>query len=82
VAKDHAVYEEIDAIVAPIKAANPGFSCSEVASMLPVHLRDPFWEREVGLFLDAGRAEIKEHRQKWRAGVTTVSTVLDGEPES
>lgn len=45
------VLAEIDAILAPIKATNPGISNGEAAGLLPEHLRGPFWERAVDRYL-------------------------------
>lgn len=52
------VLAEIDAILEPIKAANPGISNGEVAEFLPQRLRGPFWERAVDRYLDAEHAEM------------------------
>lgn len=47
---------EIDSILDPIKAANPGISNGEIVGFLPEHLRRPFWQRAVSRYLDAKEA--------------------------
>lgn len=70
-----AIYDEIDAILDPVKAANPGISNGEIANYLPERLRQPFWERAVERYLETAVAETPPTE------VTTVSTVLDA-PEA
>lgn len=48
---DTAAHKEIDATLAPIKAANPGISNGEAATHLPAHLRQAFWARAVENYL-------------------------------
>lgn len=54
------VYDLIDAIVAPAKAAQPGISNGEVADLLPEYLRQPFWERAVERYLQDQLANTEE----------------------
>jgi hypothetical protein len=49
---DPAVEAELEAALAPIRAAHPGISNGEVAEMLPEHLRQPLWERAIGRYLE------------------------------
>lgn len=58
VTTDPAVYDEIDAVLAPLKAAHPGISNGEVVEHLPQRLRGPFWERAVDRYL---AAEVAKH---------------------
>lgn len=51
---------ELDAAVAPIKAAHPGISNGDVADLLPEHLRAPFWRRAVERYLAAELAKLEE----------------------
>lgn len=67
----------IDAILEPVKAANPGISNAEIVNHLPEHLRQPFWARAVERYLAGELAELDA-----RPGpkpVETVATILDGE---
>ena len=52
------VLAEIDAILEPVKAANPGISNGEVAKLLPAHLRGPFWERAVDRYFAEELAKV------------------------
>ncbi|GGN39006.1 hypothetical protein FHR83_006814 [Actinoplanes campanulatus] len=66
-----AVYIEIDSILTPTKAANPGISNGEIAEHLPEHLRQPFWARAVENYLTTALAGMPP------TDVTTVATILD-----
>lgn len=52
------VEAEIDAILNPIKAANPGISNGEIFHHLPERLRQPFWERAIDRYLQAELAKL------------------------
>lgn len=67
-------YAEIDAILAPVKSANPGISNGEIVDHLPAHLRQPFWARAVDRYLVEGLAKIGDPKL-----VETVRTTLDVE---
>lgn len=58
VTTDDEALAEIDGLIEPIKAANPGISNGDVALHLPEHLRQPFWGRAVGRYLDAELAKV------------------------
>ncbi len=72
---DQATYDEIDAILEPVKAANPGISNGEIVDYLPPHLRQPFWGRAVDRYLDAALTEAEGNPPKQ---VETIATTLDG----
>lgn len=55
---DPEVLAEIDAILNPIKAANPGITNGEVAELLPQWLRQAFWERALEQALEAELDEL------------------------
>lgn len=55
---DPAVEAELEAALAPIRAAHPGISHGEAAELLPEHLRGPLWERAVGRYLAAKLVEL------------------------
>jgi hypothetical protein len=41
---------EIDAILAPVRAANPGITNSEAVLHLPERLHSQFWARAIGQY--------------------------------
>jgi hypothetical protein len=49
---------EIDAILDPIRAANPGITNAEVVHHLPEHLHGPFWERAIERYLTQELAKL------------------------
>lgn len=51
-------YVELEAALIPLRAAQPGITCQEVASLLPEHLRQQLWERAVDRYLDDKLAEL------------------------
>ncbi len=55
---DPATEAELEAALAPIRAANPGISNVHAAPLLPEHLRQPLWERAVDRYLAAPSEEI------------------------
>ncbi|WP_341719847.1 hypothetical protein QQG74_09175 [Micromonospora sp. FIMYZ51] len=60
------VEAEIDAILSPIKAAHPGISNGQIVNHLPEHLRQPFWERAVGRYLEAELAKVEPEGEATR----------------
>jgi len=65
-------YAELEAALAPLRAAQPGITNAEAAPQLPAHLRAQLWERAVGNYLEA---ELAKPRRP--TTVTTVATTLD-----
>jgi hypothetical protein len=53
------VYAEIDAILAPVKAANPGISNGDIVDHLPSRLRGAFWDRAVDRYLAEEMANLE-----------------------
>lgn len=67
-------YADLEAALAPLRAAQPGITCEEAARLLPEHLRQQLWERAVDRYLDAELAKPQRPTT-----VATVATVLDSE---
>lgn len=57
---DPAVEAELEAALAPIRAAHPGISNGDAAELLPEHLRQPLWERAVDRYLDTELANLED----------------------
>lgn len=55
---DLAVDAELEAALAPIRAAHPGISNGAAAELLPEHLRQPLWERAIGRYLETELANL------------------------
>lgn len=72
-------YAELEAALIPLRAAHPGITNQEVAPLLPERLRQQLWKRAVGSYLEAELAKL-DAAPKRPTQVTTVATVLDGNP--
>ncbi len=57
---DPAVEAELEAALAPIRAAHPGISNAQAVELIPEHLVQPFWDRAVDRYLDAELAKPEE----------------------
>ncbi len=51
---------ELEAALAPTRAAYPGISGAAAAPMLPEHLRGPFWDRAVDHYFATELAKLEE----------------------
>lgn len=70
-------YAELEAVLAPLRAAQPGITNQEVAPLLPGHLRSQLWERAVDRYLEAELAELDDQPEP--KPVKTVPTILGAE---
>lgn len=70
-------YAELEATLAPIRAAHPGISLAEASPLLPKHLRAQMWGRAVDRYLDAKLTELDARPEP--KPVKTVTTILDAE---
>lgn len=50
---------EIDAILDPIRDANPGITNGDVVHHLPERLHPAFWERAIDRYLEAELAKLE-----------------------
>ncbi|WP_045740774.1 hypothetical protein [Actinoplanes rectilineatus] len=51
-------YAELEAALAPLRAAQPGISNQEAAALLPPHLEKQLWERAVDRYLNEALAGL------------------------
>ncbi len=59
---DPSIEAELEAALAPIRAAHPGIQNIDAAPMLPEHLRQALWDRAVDRYLttELAKPDAKE----------------------